>query len=272
MKTVSRGNVLINNLLTDHIKDNVPDNSIAVSLSGGIDSLSCAIAAHNIGKIVNSYSFFVNEPSYDYFKSKEVSEIMGWNFTGVSVPTNDLENDWFRLRALGAKKKTHYECMWPFLYVYPKIKETYVLTGWRADGYHGVSKKAVMHYKHPKEKFDQFRDDYYLPEKTAGLKWHLTIADKYDKVMVNPYLNEKVKDYFYQFTWDELNKPKQKQHIRDAFPELDKFKIKPHLNLQLASGIDKVFEGLLNNNKINFRNRKRVMDMCRDWSKGVLNV
>ena len=85
-------------------------------------------------------------------------------------------------------------------------------------------------------------------------------------------LNEKVKDYFYQFTWDELNKPKQKQHIRDAFPELDKFKIKPHLNLQLASGIDKVFEGLLNNNKINFRNRKRVMDMCRDWSKGVLNV
>ena len=158
---------MIKSLLTDHIKDNVPDNSAAILLSGGIDSLSCAIAAHNIGKIVNSYSFFVNEPSYDYFKSKEVSEIMGWNFTGVSVPTNDLENDWFRLRALGAKKKTHYECMWPFLYVYPKIKETYVLTGWGADGYHGVSKKAVMHYKHPKEKFDQFRDDYFLPEKTA---------------------------------------------------------------------------------------------------------
>ena len=26
--------------------------------------------------------------------------------------------------------------------------------------------------------------------------------------MVNPYLDEKVKDYFYQFTWDELNKPR----------------------------------------------------------------
>ena len=130
-----------------------------------------------------------------------------------------------------------------------------------------------MHYKHPKEKFDHFRDDYFLPEKTAGLKWHLTLAESYDKVMINPFLDKKVKDYFYQFTWDELNKPKQKQHIRDDFQELNKFgKIKPHLNLQLASGVDKVFETLLNNKKINFRNRKRMMDVCRDWSNGVLPI
>ena len=91
--------------------------------------------------------------------------------------------------------------------------------------------------------------------------------------MVNPYLDERVKDYFYQFTWDELNKPKQKQHIRDAFPELKKFgNIKPHLNLQLASGVDKVSETLLNSPEINFRNRKRIMDVCKDWSHGVLPV
>ena len=114
---------MIKSLLTDHIKDNVPDSEVAVLLSGGVDSISCAIAAHDVGKIVNSYSFeLFNNTSYDHFKAKEVSEIMGWNFTGVSVPTNDLENDWFRLRDLGAKNKTHYECMWPFLYVYPKIK------------------------------------------------------------------------------------------------------------------------------------------------------
>ena len=161
----------------------------------------------------------------------------------------------------------------PLVLINPKIIEKYVLTGWGADGYHGVSKKAVMHYKHPKEKFDQFRDDYFLPEKTAGLKWHLTVAEKYGKVMINPYLDKRVKDYFYQFTWDELNKPKQKQHIRDAFPELNKFgNIKPHLNLQLASGVDKVFETLLNSPEINFKNRKRIMDVCRDWSNGVLPV
>ena len=265
---------MIRKLLVDHIKNNVSDNEIAVLLSGGVDSISCAIAAHDVGKVVNSYSFQLSDnPSYDFAKGKEVSEIMGWNFTGVSVPTNDLENDWFRLRALGAKKKTHYECMWPFLYVYPKIQEKYVITGWGADGFHCVSRKGMQHWRYPKEKFDQFRDDYFLPEKTAGLKWHLTIADKYDKVMVNPYLDERVKDYFYQFTWNELNKPKQKQHIRDAFPELNRFgSIKSHLNLQLASGVDKVFETLLNNPEINFKKRKRMMDVCRDWSNGVLPI
>ena len=80
-------------------------------------------------------------------------------------------------------------------------------------------------------------------------------------------------DFIPKGYWDELNKPKQKQHIRDAFPELDNFgNVNPHLNLQLASGVDKVFETLLNNKKINFRNRKRVMDMCRDWSNGILPI
>ena len=265
---------MIKEFLINHIRDNVMDNEIAVLLSGGVDSLSCALAAHDAGKIVNSYSFHLDtHETYDYKKAQEAADIMGWSFTGVSVPTNNLENDWFLLRELGCKKKTHYECVWPFMYVYPKILEQYVLTGWGADGYHGVSKKAVMHYKHPKEKFDQFRDDYFLPEKTAGLKWHLTLAESYGKVMINPFLDKKVKDYFYKFTWDELNKPKQKQHIRDAFPELNKFgSVKPHLNLQLASGVDRVFESLLNNKKINFRNRKRVMDICKDWSNGILPI
>ena len=142
---------MIKNLLLDHIRDKAPDNEIAVLLSGGADSISCALAAHDVGKIINSYSFHLDtHETYDFHKAKEISEIMGWNFIGVSVPTNNLENDWFRLVGLGCKKKTHFECVWPFLYVYPKIIEKYVLTGWGADGYHGVSKKAVMHYKHPK--------------------------------------------------------------------------------------------------------------------------
>ena len=58
------------------------------------------------------------------------------------------------------------------------------------------------------------------------------IQKKLTNKKINPitYLDERIKNYFYQFTWDELNKPKQKQHIRDAFPELNKFgNIKPHL-------------------------------------------
>jgi len=30
--------------------------------------------------------------------------------------------------------------------VYPEIKEQVVLSGWAADGYYGISKKAMLHY------------------------------------------------------------------------------------------------------------------------------
>ena len=104
---------MIRNLLTDHIKNNAPDGEIAVLLSGGVDSLSCAIAATDAGKTVNAYSFHLDgNKSYDFHKAKEVCEIMDWNFTGVSVPLDNLEEDWFHLmNEIGCKKKTHYECV-----------------------------------------------------------------------------------------------------------------------------------------------------------------
>ena len=75
-----------------------------------------------------------------------------------------------------------------------------------------------------------------------------------------------MKDFFYNKDWFELNEPFQKHHVVNAFNEFQKFTFKKHINLQLGAGIDKVFETLLNNNRINFKHRKRVMDICRDWA------
>jgi len=74
-------------------------------------------------------------------------------------------------------------------------------------------------------------------------------------------------------SYEELNKPKQKHFIRRDFTELKKFgTIRPHQNLHLNAGVDKLFETLLNNPEINFKGRKRMMDICRDWSNGVLPI
>ena len=74
-----------------------------------------------------------------------------------------------------------------------------------------------------------------------------------------------------------MNKPRQKEFIRKDFTELENFgKIRDHQNLHLNAGVDKLFETLLNNSDINFNNRKRMMDVCRDWYKkerhGILPV
>jgi hypothetical protein len=58
--------------------------------------------------------------------------------------------------------------------------------------------------------------------------------------------------------------------VRDAFNEFKLVgNVKKHLNLQIDCGIIELFESLIDDPQVNFKNRKRIMDICRDWN--VLN-
>jgi len=48
---------MIKQLLETQIREQIPTEKCAVLLSGGVDSLSVALAAHNVGKKVVAYSF-----------------------------------------------------------------------------------------------------------------------------------------------------------------------------------------------------------------------
>ena len=259
---------MIRDLLINSASSLIKSKECGLLLSGGVDSISVGLASHYSGKSVHSYSFCLDtHKSYDFTKAEEVSKYMGWKFTPIIVPTKNLEEDFKKLVKLGCKKKTHFETVFPFLYVYPKIQEEYVVTGWGADGYYGTSKKALINFKEPKELFDKFRNDYFLPKNTAGLKYHKLVSDEYNKVMVNPFLDKDVKSFFYKMDWFELNEPKQKHHIRNAFTEFQAIgDIKTHLNLQIESKVNDLFEILLDNKNINFKNRIRMMDVYKDWS------
>ena len=278
---------MIKDLLIDHIKNKVPDSEVAVLLSGGVDSISVALAAQDAGKNIISYTFHLKDkPSYDALKAKEVSDKMGWECHTVEVPTENLISDWYKLVEHGCRKKTHFECVFPFLYVYPEIRERCVLTGWAADGYFGPSKKAMMRYADDKRwdkytkycktynqkqlTFDEFRIAY-LDGDCAGYQQHTKLAKNHKKEHITPYKDPKVREYLMGMSWKELNKPRQKEPVRADFPELEEFgKIKQHQNLHLNAGVDKLFSQLLDNPEINFNKRKRMMDVCRDhFDKGT---
>lgn len=270
----------INQILEEEIKNSVPTEECAILLSGGVDSLSVAFAAERLGKKITAYSFKIKDKSsYDYDFAKEVCHSRNslwtnnWKFVGIEIDLTDFEEKFAELVLLECVKKTHFECVFPFLYVYPQIKEKYVLSGWAADGYFGVSKKANIHYKHTKKLFDQFRDDYFQPENRAGYLWHKKVSDMYNKVFVTPYLSDTVKEFFYQYDWEELNKPQQKHLVREAFIEFSHIPKKPksHINLQIGSGITKEFERLVLPNKdLNVYKKHRIMDVCRDWHEKIL--
>ena len=74
------------------------EDEVAVLLSGGVDSLSVAFAAHELGKKVHAYSFCLDtNSSYDSDKAAEVAQIFKWPFTLKVVPTDNLEEDFFKL-------------------------------------------------------------------------------------------------------------------------------------------------------------------------------
>ena len=144
--------IQITDLLESYI-ENIEDTELAVLLSGGVDSLSVAFAADRVGKRISTYSFRLDiHDNYDNEKAQQAANEFGWPHRECVVDTTNLVEDFLVLaKEYRCKKKTHFECVYPFLYVYPHIEERSVLTGWGADGYYGVSKKAHMHYKEPKE-------------------------------------------------------------------------------------------------------------------------
>ena len=258
----------IDQLLCDVIAKESKDDEVAVLLSGGADSLSIALAAHRIGKKVHAYTFHLKDlPTYDAQKAEDSSKKMNWKFTKVIVPTDNLVQDFHTLRTKWkCIKKTQYECTFPSMYIYPQIEQKYVLSGVAADGHYGVSKKACIHYKQPKELFDVFRKEYFGQDNPAGLLQQQSLSLHYGKHFLAPYLDTSIMQFFRQYDWFELNKPYQKHHVIESFPEFQTIgKPKKHINLQLDSGIDKLFENLLQSKEINFKQRKRMLDVYRDW-------
>lgn len=112
----------------------------------------------------------------------------------------------------------------------------------------------------------------------TGFRQIEQLANERDIKLVHPYIyHNEVREYFFQYDWFQLNQPKQKQVVRDAFKEeFDRVtNVKDHINLQLGSNIDHLFETLLDNKMLNNRGRKRVMDLASDYAstgEGVLPI
>lgn len=272
---------MFDQILKEIVAREVPEDEVAVLLSGGIDSISVALTAHRMGKKVTAYTFHLEgQESYDSKKATQVAQTFGWDIVDVEVPKTGLVPAWKRLAyKYGCRKKTHFECIYPFLFVLPLIKEKKVLTGWGADGWYGLSKKAQCNKKYLVKKsiegLNKFRDDYFRMESVAGHKQLKIVASHYDLTVVMPYINEPtVGEFFRSKDWLECSDgtqiagSKQKSIVRRCFQEeLEQIgTVSPHANLQLCSGINVLFDQLLENTEINFKGRGRLMDVARDWA------
>lgn len=245
------------------------DNSVGVLLSAGVDSQSVLFSLLSVGNKPVVYSFTLdNHESKDYLKAKEVARKFNLKFVPIILPTNldILKMDLKRLKNYGARSKTDFECSFPMLYAYPVIEEEVVASGMAADGHFCISKKGMIHYK---DRIDEFRDNLFGNIRYAQKPIHDLLANKYNKKLLFPFLESSVREYFRGKQWNEINKPKQKQSIRDTYPKW--FEISEptlHTNFQKGdSGIDKLFHSLIYTDW-NIGNFKSVVGILNAVVKG----
>ena len=262
---------MIDKILEEIIATEVPANDVAILLSGGVDSLSLAFGAHRLGKKITAYTFYLEgDKSYDACKAEEACDVFGWDCKTTVINPERLRDDFILLaKQYDCRKKTQFECTYPFLFIFPKITQRYVMSGIAADGHYGLSKKAILHFREPKELFDEFRERYFRGSNIAGINQLLQLSKEYSKTLVHPYLHNPIVQNFYkQYNWFELNTPKQKNIVRVAYQEeFSKLnKVKEHINLQLGANIDHLFETLLKDKRLNNRGRTRIMDLASDYA------
>lgn len=248
-------------------------DEVALCLSGGIDSVALLFTLLNVGKKVTAYSFTLQDiESYDYQIAKQLAKKYDLKFTSIKLSTNiyDLKQDVLSLHDVyDCSKKTEYECVWPFIWLYPKVIEPVVVTGLGAEGHFGTTKRGAIYYK---DNLDQFRKEFFSNDNVGEIIQHRQLAKKYNKELWFPFLTNEVKNLFFGKLWQEINTPHLKQTIITAFQnEFDRLPVKlKSSNLQLGSGISEFFDKLLDTDW-NINNYKSVVGIFNQVNKGTYN-
>jgi site-specific DNA-cytosine methylase len=278
-------------LLCRAVRARSRDDAVALLLSGGVDSTSVGIALQKAGKTVRAYTYRLQGyPSSDLKKAIAIARHFGWPLTIVEVPTADAACDFMRLAIeLRCRKKTQFENAFPLLYVLPRIAEAEVWTGFNADDHYGNSKNCVLRQKRMaregassaerKKAFDAERRlifEQTLANPESGDTWWYAhrIAEQCGKRLLDPYLDEAVREFFLQFDHEALsplNKPLVRRALADELRDLPRGSLAVGIFLQTGGGVDTLFETLLRNAAINRFDTKYsdVSSLCQRWGKEV---
>lgn len=266
-------------LMQEIIIREIPERDVALLLSGGVDSVSVGFTLEDLKYNIHSYTFRLEgTESRDSKSAKYVAKERGWDHTIIEIPRGNIKEDMIKLaREYDCYKKTLYECLWPFLYVFPSIKEKYVVSGLDSDNHFGLQKNFMIKYHKLKkegasrERLREFKNDHvnsYLTNDPFDDRFNL-MAEENELKHICPFMYKEMYEWSNRFTWEELNKPIQKFKLINAFKEkFRKVGIRKHQSYQLVARIDKLAEAiLLNDPTFNKKKRVRMMDVYRDITK-----
>lgn len=266
----------IRQLMLEHCSDT---ENVGVFLSGGVDSNAILAAYLANGVRPRIISFCLDRrPSTDFRTAQATAKREGLLFTPIFLPTGlervlgDLE---ILISRYGLRRKAEIEAFWGCWYAIRGAHEEgvkVIANGLTAGGLFGDDRDCSIR-GHSSEGNDPTWLDEIRAEKFANpnygqkLAWEKVTSELGIKV-VSPYRDPRFREILKGHSYQSCNTPQQKQPIRDAFPEMAKWGVKKHVNLQLGdSGISALFSQLVNH-PINTKGYKSVVGIYNEIIRG----
>lgn len=230
-KTNAVRDILIENVAA------IPEGTVAILLSGGIDSTAVALALRLAGKEPIAYTFTLDgHISTDFSCARYNARRLGIPFVPVFLPT-DIEGTYqdivTLIRDFGCASKASIECNWCFLHAVRQIKEAAIATGLGADLYFAVRRSERQHLSKNPVAFDRHRIRTFDDPAHGGISGLTCICESHGKRLYRPFYDRRLLALFVGKSWQALNRPRQKAPLWAAFAkELRGLKVKRHANLQ----------------------------------------
>lgn len=265
-------------IVREHINkvlENYTNDNCTVMLSSGIDSHSVLFSCFDVGIKPTITSFTLDDrESRDFKSAKYTAEFYGLDFIPIYLSTDmDVIKQYLiDIVKTGIDSKTSFECIYPFKSTFDRLETDVILSGYATDMYFALTKRGAIYYQNDVSSYALEKlEGYNKPNSQSKIltKYAQSLGMKY----VIPYLTDDIMVQFrnHIYTYKELNKPKQKNPIREQYPELSNCKVYNHTNYQLGdSGISKLFSNLVNDLEWNTKNYKSVVGIYNSLIRGEI--
>ncbi|WP_323731922.1 asparagine synthase-related protein [Clostridium sp.] len=267
---------MLKNMINKYLlEQDIRTEKVALLFSSGMDSLSILLSCLEVGIKPRLYTFYLdNHVSDDVNRSREVAKILNLDLTEIKIDTHvvNLESDIeLIIKTFKTQRKTAIQCIHPFLYVIPKVREKYILTGLCADDLYGTA-RSMAKLGNDYKKFDETRLKRLKDETASSYCYIKRIAEEQDKILLVPYKeNQEIISYMLGLNYKEMNSPKQKNIMYEDYKDiLEEYKLyRRNSNLQCDSKIREWHDTLLQDKTINSKNNKSIVAIYNKIYKEV---
>lgn len=254
------------------------DASCAIFLSHGVDSNAVLAALLRNCRKPTVVSFRrADRFSKDWRAARATARHHGLPFFDVVLPISAerIERDVRFAISLGFTGKADVECGNAWLYAVRMVSAlgiSEVYSGYGVDKKFGLSKQAQMDAHNGKGDDAAWLDEYRREnEKSQQLELVTKYANGLGVKFIAPCRDERLMESVMGWSWNALNKPRQKEPLRDAFPEMREWNVaNVHVNFNRGdSGIAEMYEVLLDG-PLNVGGWKSTVGIYNAIAKGKL--